>query len=242
MDFHLRHAALTPLWCKCGSHSNFELSNVYCDGTVILLKFTLKSHNTVLVFFLWFLKSNFTVFINSLNIICFHKIKFLLAWTSPTLLLAISVQATRISVLVHILLYKYVQGVLFTMVLTLLTRPYPCVTHAGASSVCLQPSALALGQIYSILMSLTLKIFHIFLMLFLVCWNCPLTETLLDCRIPIHNFLFPDIPLTPRERLILEGSAGGIAVRSSHSTESILDSVSTTPHPEPPPKPPRPVR
>ncbi|XP_077298400.1 guanine nucleotide-releasing factor 2-like isoform X2 [Arctopsyche grandis] len=49
----------------------------------------------------------------------------------------------------------------------------------------------------------------------------------------------PDIPLTPHERQILEGVGNGFNIRSSHSTESILDSVSPQ---EPPPKPPIPIR
>lgn len=48
-----------------------------------------------------------------------------------------------------------------------------------------------------------------------------------------------DIPLTPHERQILENVGNGYKVRSSHSTESILDSVSPQ---DPPPKPPIPLR
>lgn len=55
-------------------------------------------------------------------------------------------------------------------------------------------------------------------------------------------YFFEDIPLTPRERQLLEGNGNGMPVRSSHSTESILNSMTTTPHQEPPPKPPIPIR
>lgn len=55
--------------------------------------------------------------------------------------------------------------------------------------------------------------------------------------IPAQRNSLPDIPLTPRERQILEQtSSGPCMVRSSHSTESILRDSS------PPPKPPLPDR
>lgn len=52
---------------------------------------------------------------------------------------------------------------------------------------------------------------------------------------PAQRNSLPDIPLTPRERQILEETSGNnCMVRSSHSTESILRDAS------PPPKPPLP--
>lgn len=56
-----------------------------------------------------------------------------------------------------------------------------------------------------------------------------------NLELPAQRNSLPDIPLTPRERQILEQTSGpSCMVRSSHSTESILRDAS------PPPKPPLP--